>query len=227
MSKSLRIVALILALWAFMPASDDAQPPFSPGEDSISGAELTLQESGSRIWQDDVGEGFRSNVQTFSSEAGIALGMAAFGGRQAHDLALASLSYGHMLGSVVGKGHWCRGNFEFRVELFGGGQYEPSAEWLIGLTPHLRYDFATGTRWVPFLDLGAGVTATGIGPPDLSGTFEFNLQPAVGLHWFMRDNLSLTCEARYLHLSCARLHEPNLGMNNVAFMIGLTWFFGT
>jgi len=178
-----------------------------------------------RIWQGEVGEGFRSSVETFSTEVGVALGMAAFGSRQAHDLALASLSYGHMWGPVLGEGHWYRGNFEWRVELFGGGQYSPSKEWLVGLTPHLRFNFATGTRWIPFVDGGAGVTAMGIGPPNVSGTFEFNLQPAIGVHWFLRDNLALTSEVRYIHFSCAGLHEPNLGINNVAGMIGLTWFF--
>ena len=95
----------------------------------------------------------------------------------------------------------------------------------MGLTPHLRYNLATGTRWVPFADLGAGVTASGIGPPDQSGTFEFNLQANVGTHWFVRDNLALTFEVGYLHMSCAGLHDPNLGVNTVKGMIGLTWFF--
>jgi len=35
-----------------------------------------------------------------------------------------------------------------------------SSDWVVGLTPHLRYNFATGTRWIPFVDGGAGVTAT-------------------------------------------------------------------
>jgi hypothetical protein len=178
------------------------------------------------IWQSGVGEGFLSTAQTFSVEAGVAPGMATFGSREAHDLALLSLSYGHMLGRVKGEAHWYRGNVELRGELFGGGDYSRSGEWLIGLTPHLRYNFATGTGWIPFLDGGAGVSATGIGPPDLSGTFEFNLQATAGVHWFVRDDLALTSEVRFIHMSCAGISSPNLGMNNVALLIGLTWFFG-
>jgi hypothetical protein len=152
--------------------------------------------------------------------------MAAFGSTQAHDLALISLSYGHMWGPVLGKDHWYRGNVEYRIELFGGAQYSPSSEWLVGLTPHLRYNFATGTRWIPFLDAGAGVTATSIGHPDLGGTFEFNLQPGIGVHWFVRDNLALTGEVKYMHMSCAGIDKPNLGLNDVIAWVGLTWFFG-
>ena len=134
-----------------------------------------------------------------------------------------------MLGHVIGEGHWYRGNFEGRLELFGGAQFRPGDDadgWLVGLTPHLRYNFATGSRWIPFLDVGAGVTATGISQPDLSGTFEFNLQASTGVRWFLRDDLVLTGDVRYMHLSWAGIHQPNLGINNVAFFIGMTWFFG-
>jgi len=191
----------------------------------IAGDEGTFAPQPISIWQGEVGEGFRSDVRTFSLETGVALGVQAFGGRQVHDLALLSLSYGHMLGNVVSGDHWYRGNWEARAELFGGGQFSPRSDELVGLTPHLRYNFATGTRWVPYADLGAGVTASGIGPPDQSGTFEFNLQANVGTHWFVRDNLALTFETGYLHMSCAGLHDPNLGVNTIKGMVGLTWFF--
>jgi len=177
------------------------------------------------IWRGAVGDGFRPSVQTFSLEPGVALGVQAFGGQQVHDLALLSLSYGHMLGKVVNEDHWYRGNWEGRLELFAGGQFSPQSDPFVGLTPHLRYNFATGIRWVPFADLGAGVTASGVGPPDQSGTFEFNLQANVGTHWFVRDNVALTFEAGFLHMSCAGLHDPNLGVNTVKGMIGITWFF--
>ncbi|MGH7866623.1 MAG: acyloxyacyl hydrolase, partial [Candidatus Dormibacteraceae bacterium] len=110
-----------------------------------------------------------------------------------------------------------------------GMQYHPDVDtdgWFIGLTPHLRYNFATGTRWVPFVDAGAGVTAMGISAPDVSGTFEFNLQASTGVRYFLRDNLALTSEVRYMHFSCGGLHSPNLGINTVAVLFGVSWFFG-
>ncbi|MGH7969585.1 MAG: acyloxyacyl hydrolase [Limisphaerales bacterium] len=79
--------------------------------------------------------------------------------------------------------------------------------------------------WVPFFDAGAGVSATSIGPPDLSGTFEFNLQAGLGVHRFLQDNLALTLEGHYLHMSCAGLSSPNAGLNAVVGMLGITWFF--
>jgi hypothetical protein len=177
------------------------------------------------IWEKGIGEGFQSTLHAISVDAGAAKGLAMFGSHEAHDLALVSFTYGHMLGPVMGEQHWYRGNFELRAEIFGGTQFSPTTEWLVGLAAHLRYNFATGTRWIPFVDTGLGVTATGIGPPDLSNIFEFNLQLGGGFHWFMRDDLALTAEVRYLHLSCAGISQPNQGLNSVLGMVGLTWFF--
>jgi hypothetical protein len=130
-----------------------------------------------------------------------------------------------MLGSVRSEGHWYRGNWEWRGELFTGAEFSPASTWGVGLTPHLGYDFTTGTRWVPFADIGAGVMATGERAPDLGGAFEFNLQAETGVHWFVRDNVAVTMEARYLHVSSAGLYHPNLGLNTVAGLVGVAWFF--
>src|SRR5579871_578954 len=104
-----------------------------------------------------------------------------------------------MLGTT-GAGHCFGGNFEFRAQLWGGWQFSPTHEWLVGLTPHLLYNFATGTRWIPFFDVGAGVTGTSIRKPDLGGPFQFNLQAGVGVRRFLTDTTALTFEASYLHM---------------------------
>ena len=222
-----RLVPILLTLWAATLSPTNGADVLSqpPATNSNAQPAIKFQAPVASIWQDGVGEGFRSTVQTFSAEVGVDLGIATFGSRQSHDFALVSLSYGHMLGRVRGVGHWYRGNLEFRAELFGGGQYSPSKEWLIGLTPHLRYNFATGTRWIPYVDIGTGVSATSIGPPDLSNTFEFNLQAGAGVRWFFRDNLALTLDTHFFHMSCAGISSPNLGLNGMLGMLGLTCLF--
>ena len=201
---------LILApMTSLTGAADLLDQPSPPGTNSVAAIDLSPPKS--TIWRDGVGSGFLGSAQDLTIEAGVAAGMARLGSHQAHDLALLSASYGHMLSGVIAKDHWYRGNVEGRMELFGGMQYRPDVDtdgWLIGLTPHLRYNFATGSRLIPFVDGGAGVTAMGIGPPDVSGTFEFNLQGLVGVHWFLRDNLALTTDVRYTHYSCAGIHHP-------------------
>jgi len=177
------------------------------------------------LWTHGIGNGFQPGAESLGLELGADYGLRVLGSRDSHDLALASLAYGHMLSRVVGDNHWYRGNWEGRIELFGGSQYSPEDDWLVGLTPHLRYDLATGSRWIPFIDGGAGVAATQIGPPDLSNTFEFNLQAGFGIHCFVRYNLAVTAEAKYLHMSDAGMTQPNFGVNGVAGLIGMTWFF--
>lgn len=188
------------------------------------GPELKLNtETG--IWQDGVGNGFKSGSHSLSFEVGSGPGLKILGSQERHALFLTSVSYGYMLGSVMGDGHWYKGNLELRGELWGGVQYSPDNEWVIGLTPHLRYNFATGTRFVPYFDIGAGVTATSIHEPDLSQTFEFNLQAAGGVHWFIKDNVALGLEVRFMHMSDAGTTDPNYGANNISGLLGVSWFF--
>jgi hypothetical protein len=222
--SSFKICAAVLAGTAIAMSETSARADLTTGNPN-SGQSLISGAQPAQVWQGQAGDGFRSSVRTFSLEAGATGGFAALGGREEHDLALVSLAYGHMWGKPVGEDHWYGGNWEIRGELFGGEQFSPSRDWLIGLTPHLRYNFSTGTRLTPFVDLGAGVTATQIGAPDLSGNFEFNLQANTGVHYFIRNNLALTFEAGYLHVSCAGIHRPNLGLNCVKGMVGVTWFF--
>jgi lipid A 3-O-deacylase len=206
-------------------APSQAAPSVSASTNVMAASKLRLEATPESIWENGIGEGFRSKTESLTVSAGATYGIAAFGSREQHHLAMGSLTYGHMLGGVVGEGHWYRGNPEFRLEVFSGAQFDPGTRWFVGLTPHLRYNFATGTRWIPFADAGAGVTATSIGPPDLSGTFEFNLQAGTGVQYFLEENLALTLEARYVHWSCAGLHQPNSGLNGVTGLLGITYFF--
>ena len=220
----------MILVWVCMVAMagsclEAAEGPPGPAADSKAGEAPVAGPGAEGIWQGAVGDGFGRAAQSLSLEAGASRGMAVFGTRQQHDLALVSVSYGHILSQVRGQGHWYRGNWELRAELFGGPQFSPANEYLVGLAPHLRYDFATGTRWVPFVDLGAGVSLTGIRGPDLSSIFEFNLQAGGGVHWFLKDNLAVTLEVRLLHLSDAEMTSPNLGVNGVLGTVGVSRFF--
>jgi lipid A 3-O-deacylase len=212
------------AIGVVLPSASQAQSFMALPQDGASvGVSHTSAERD--IWQAGIGEGFKAGTKSLTFDIGAGYGVEIFGGSQSHDLALASLSYGYMLGSVKGAGHWYAGNFELRGELFAGGQFLPSEEWVVGIAPHLRYDLATGTRWMPYIDIGGGVSATSIGPPDLSHVFEFNIQGAVGMDWFIRNNVALNVEVRYMHLSCGGINTPNLGLNNVGAMAGISWFF--
>ncbi len=195
---------------------------------AVRGADVeksAIREGAGDVWEHGVGEGFRPTAQSIGIGAGANRGFIMLGGKEAHHLYMANLSYSHMLGPIRGEGHWCRGNWELRTELFVGKEFSPDREWLVGITPRFRYNLATGTRWVPFADVGAGVSATGIRGPDLGGVFQFNLTAGIGTYWFVWDHVALTFEARFMHLSSARIYDPNLGVNGVTGLLGLAFYF--
>lgn len=178
------------------------------------------------IWKDGVGNGFREDTFHAGFALGAGFGVRAFGGRISHDLALASVNFGWIFSDVVAEDKWYRGNWEWLNELFAGGQFQPDdGSYFVGWTTGLRYNFATGTRWVPFVDGGVGLSGTDIEDPDLSGTFQFNVQVGLGTHYFFRDDMAVTLQYRWLHFSNAGTKEPNHGTNTQMFLAGLTWFF--
>lgn len=217
--SGLAVLWTLIAVWK-SPAQSSSFPADSPHSET----ELRTDDHQS-VWEHGVGEGFQGGAQSLTLSGGAAYGFTTFGGSERHDLALGSLTYGRILDDTLGRDHWLRGNFEFRVELFGGAQFSPRDEWLIGATPHLRFDFATGTRWVPYLDGGAGVSATSIRKPDLGGAFQFNLQAAVGVQRFVTDNVAVTLQAGYMHISSAHISTPNDGVNCLTGMAGVSFFF--
>jgi hypothetical protein len=217
------ILAVSVSITLFLAQSTRGQST-TPLTNSIATATLNEKSSGPSIWENGIGGGFQAGSQSATVTAGAGYGMEEFGSKQSHDLAILSVAYGYML-HPIGGDHWYRGNGELRGEFFTGEQFSPSSDWLMGVAPHLRYNFATGTRWVPYLDAGAGVSATSIGPPDLSHYFEFNLQATAGIRCFIRNNLALCAETRYLHMSCAGINKPNEGLNTMMGMVGVSWFF--
>ena len=176
------------------------------------------------IWSSGVGEGFRDGTEVLGLSVGGTYGVG-FGSEEQHDLALISASYGRMIGNVKGEGKWYGGNWELRAELFGGAQVNPKTCALVGLTPHLRYNFATGTRFVPYVDVGIGLTLTEIREPDLGAAFQFNDQANIGVNYFVKDNLGINIAMQYLHLSSAGISSPNKGVNTVGCFLGVNWFF--
>ncbi len=222
-----RISSYFGCLYAVTVFSVSAAEPLSQSAVSRSESQpsLILQPPDGGIWQRGVGEGFRATRQTIGLSAGAGYGLHILGGKERHDLALGGIFYGHMLGGAMGTDEWYRGNLEFRAELFGGTQWNADTRWVLGLTPYLRYNFATGTRCIPFVDIGAGVTGTDIREPDLGGPFQFNLQGGIGIGWLVKDNLAVSLEGRYLHLSSARIYDPNLGVNTIIGLVALNWFF--
>jgi lipid A 3-O-deacylase len=211
-------LALILVIFsAALPFPAAAESPLK----SASGGR-TQQSS---IWKTDVGGGFRKNILDAGLTAGSGFGLNILGSKQSHELALVYGHMGWMATDVLFKDRWYQGNLELWGEVFAGRQNHPEKDDVYGLTIGPRYHFITGSRWVPFVDAGAGVSGTDIGEPDLGSKFEFNLQLGAGTHYFFLDNFALTLQVRGIHLSDAYIKLPNHGANALLFLVGATYFF--
>ncbi len=192
---------------------------------SFSSEEVNLSYERPGPWKSEVGQGFRAGAMEASVSAGAGFGMRILFSETAHDWALGAVDVGWVFTDVVADDKWYRGNWELLGEVFGGAQFRPDVAYVVGVTPLVRYNFMTGSRFVPFINAGAGATATDIRNGDLSSTFEFNLQSGVGTHWFVRDHVAITAQYRFIHLSNAGTKFPNLGINTSTFLFGASWFF--
>ncbi len=188
--------------------------------------ELKPSPSPETIWVDGIGSGFRKGLFQVGGTAGAGFGTRKpFRTKLIHDLALASVNLGWVFTDVMASDKWYRGNFELLVELFGGWQFKPNDRYFFGLTPLIRYNLATGSRWVLFVDGGAGVSSTNIDGIDLTGNFQFNVQVGAGTHYFLSDRTALTVQYRWLHFSNLDIQTPNNGTNTQMFHVGVSWFF--
>jgi len=186
-------------------------------------AELTLQPNRPSVWNDSIGSGFREDTFDAGFSLGAGFGTRVFGSPQTHDLVLGSGRFGWVFSDVVGRDEWWRGNWEWLNEVFSGLQVNGVNRYVVGWTTGLRYSFATGTRWVPFIDGGVGLSGTDIGLRDLGEPFEFNVQVGIGTHYFFRENIALTMQYRWLHFSDGGISDINRGVNTQMFEGGLTW----
>ncbi len=89
----------------------------------------------------------------------------------------------------------------------------------------VRYNFAAGSRWVPFVEAGFGVTTTDIKGRDLSTTVQFKSEAGPGVHYFVRQRTAITLQYHFFHLSNGGIKRPNGGVNINSFAIGLSRFF--
>ena len=221
----LKIAIVIVGLAGLSAASAEPLLPPALQSENLASASAPLKPATPGLWQNEVGSGLRKGTTEFELLAGVSLPASIYANQTWHDMALTKLVVGRVISGVVAKDHWFRGQFEVVGELFGGGQYNPQCHYLIGVTPLLRYELATGTRFVPYFDAGLGATSTDIGQPDLGGNFQFNDQAGVGAHWFFRKNLALTVQYRVVHFSNGGLATPNHGVNTTLLYAGVSWFF--
>jgi opacity protein-like surface antigen len=93
----------------------------------------------------------------------------------------------------------------------------------------LRYDVATGTRVVPFLEGEAGILRSTPQSTDRrsqfrASQFNFTLQVAPGLCYFLTPQAAVSLENRFHHISDANTTAHNPGLNADFVLLGFSIF---
>jgi hypothetical protein len=171
-------------------------------------------------------EGFQSGTWHLGLMGGYSVSHKIFAPRSAdvHFVPLL-LQIGYTLTDVRGP-FPVRGSLEVIFEPTFMITTTPSTTFGEGASLLLRYNFVTGTRWVPFLDLGMGILHWNLNLPTILETrFNFTLQTGPGLHYFATDHLAITGQVRLHHISNAGIESPNIGVNSSVYLLGVSYFF--
>ena len=190
---------------------------------TILGQPMVKEENS--VWPNGIGNGFNQNTVRSGFAVGGGVGPQIFGSSTHHDLIMGQVSAGWIFSDVLAKDKWYQGNWELLGDLFGGYQFNVKDAYVAGFTSSIRYNFATHSRWIPFVQGGGGPSLTDIGNPDLSTKFEFNIHAGVGVHYFWNERATVTVELRLGHLSNAHIDSPNGGVNTALILFGVNWFF--
>ncbi len=135
------------------------------------------------------------------------------------------IQYGHMLSDLKESGP-LRGNFEVLGELCGSGVFVGDGTYVASVTFWLRYNLVkSGWKWVPYMQLGGGVTLTDVNHDIFGQDFNFNLDFAAGVRYLVSPRCSLNAEFRFQHISNANIAEHNLGINAQGVALSVSWFF--
>jgi lipid A 3-O-deacylase len=210
---TLRVAAAIVALaLAAGPGHAAAEPPAREGPSETwfvrGGKELSLS------------LGYGLGVRTGSAAARSR-------SRELGDVSLVEVipRFGIGVSDPLGGEAWYRGNLEALVEGALAFNTHPRFGYALGGGSTLRYNFLSWDRFVPFLDANLGVVYLDFDLEGQSDGFNFNVGFGAGFHQFVSKSTALTPAVRYQHFSNAGLNEPNRGINDVLFLLGISCFW--
>ncbi len=208
-----KIFFLLVALTATSLVGSDKLTPPAP---VVTPAEKS-------IWVDGIGSGYVESARMLDFEFSRGFGVTYFGGSVTHDMWLGRLIFSQTINEVWAPDKWYGGNLLYTAGIVGGVQDVPDTAYLIFGMGGLRYEFATKGRWIPFMDISAGIGGTAIGAPDLSGPIQFTEQGRIGVRYYFNERLSATAGIGYLHISNGGYESPNDGVNDYLITLGFGW----
>jgi len=130
--------------------------------------------------------------------------------------------YNHVIFPDLGSG-WLKGEYSAIVELPIHVVYRPVVSSMIGINFLACYTFTSDKDWRPYIFGGGGPVYSFADIPGMGAQMNGNYQFAIGLAHPISATQSLLTEIRYHHISNAGSTEPNVPLNSIKFIVGLTF----
>jgi hypothetical protein len=141
------------------------------------------------------------------------------------DYVMGDVEIDYMLTHMFASGFW-RNNFEVAVEGFGAGIYQNTGHYIAGGTLWFRHNLVPeGMRIAPYVELGMGMVSMDINHAYDGHNFNFNLDAAGGIRYFVTPKFSLNAQFQYQHISNANTADHNIGINAIGPVLGASFFF--
>ncbi len=134
--------------------------------------------------------------------------------------------FGYFLSGEIGKG-WYRGRHELFIELPVHLAVDPQARVLAGgyLLGSWKFTGLKEKRLYPYIFAGGGVLFVDLGLPTMGSRLNFSYQGGTGIQYLIRNDLAVSAEYRYLHISNAGTAQPNEPLNSSKFLLGISFFY--
>jgi lipid A 3-O-deacylase len=172
----------------------------------------------------------RTSVPTASREytllAGYGITHRGFGATRTQVQTVDAIGrFGYFLSNEVGTG-WYRGRHELLVELPLHLAVDPRTRAMTGgyLLGSWKFTGLKQERLYPYVFAGGGVLFVDLGLPTMGSRLDFVYQGGAGIQYLIRNDLAVTAEYRYHHISNARTAVLNEPLNSSKFFFGLSIF---
>ena len=121
--------------------------------------------------------------------------------------------------------HFLAGSLEIFGEPMFLAVFQHQSVQVGGITTGLKYNFRTGTPWVPYIQGGVGLSYASHRLPHGGTNFNFMAEGGAGLQYAVTPRSLIGAEWRYQHFSNADISPPNPGLNMSVFLASYSYLF--
>lgn len=130
--------------------------------------------------------------------------------------------YKHVIFDPIGAG-WLAGYYSTLVELPVNIVVSPDVSSMVGINFLASYTFTSDKNWRPYLFAGGGPVYSFANIPGMGAEWNGNYQLGLGLEHPLNSTQSLLFEFRYHHISNGGSEEPNIPLNSMKLLFGITF----